>query len=243
MVNATVLARYEHFSPSKGSPLPFEAIGKLTGIAPVDEAEDALQRIGTMARFGRDTTIFNEGDPVQFCYKIVSGAVRRCKHTVNGRRQISDFLLAGDCFGFLQFGRYNCTAEAIRDAVVIAYPQIQVERLTRTMPGMGHRLVVLMSERLTSMQDHLVRLGHQAAKERVASFLLLLCERLGAKEGECFDIPMNRQDMADYLGLTVETVCRALSELKRTKRIAAPSPQEVIINNLDALRTVVDNED
>jgi CRP-like cAMP-binding protein len=243
MASAAVIATNGTLSHQKAS-FPSSAFaGRIAGIAPTGDALDPLHRIGTKVRFARDMTIFNDGDPVEHCYKIVSGAVRLCKHTFNGRRQIAEFLLPGDYFGFWQFGRYSFTAEAVSDAVLTAYPQHQVERLAQTTPSMGRRLLVLMSERLVSMQDHLVMLGRQAAKERVASFLLLLAERMGAEEGEVFDIPMNRQDMADYLGLTVETVCRALSELKRVRLILAPSVHEAIINNMDALQNVVDNED
>jgi CRP-like cAMP-binding protein len=243
MAIVSVIANNGALSIPKASFLSSAGVDRIGGIPPTGDALDALHRIGTKVRFARDMTIFNDGDPVEYCYKIVSGAVRLCKHTWNGKRQIAEFLLPGDYFGFWQFGRYSFTAEAVSDAVMTAYPQQQVERLAQTMPSMGRRLLVLMSERLGSMQDHLVMLGRQAAKERVASFLILLADRMGAEEGEVFDIPMNRQDMADYLGLTVETVCRALSELKRTRLISAPSVHEAVINNMDALQNVVDNED
>jgi len=119
------------------------------------EAEDlrALKQIGTKIRFARNTTIFNDGDDAAYTYKIVSGTVRLCKHTSNGRRQIADFLLAGDYFGFLQLGTYSFTAEAVSDVVVIAYPQRQIEQLSNAMPSMSQRLLTLLSQRLLGMQD------------------------------------------------------------------------------------------
>jgi len=217
-----------------------------TGIGAALLREDdlrALQRIGNKVRFARNETIFNEGDDAEYTYKLISGAVRLCKHTSNGRRQIADFLLAGDYFGFLQLGTYSFTAEAVNDVVVMCYPQRQVEHLSNTMPSLGRRLLVLLSKRLLGMQDHLVMLGRQAAKERVASFLLLLAERSEAQDGEAFDIPMCRQDMADYLGLTNETVCRALSELKRTRLIAMPNVHQAVVNDTDALRNAADTDE
>ena len=86
-------------------------------------------------------------------------------------------------------------------------------------------------------------LGRQAAKERVASFLLMLAGRSDAEEGEAFDIPMSRQDMADYLGLTIETVCRALGELKRARLIGIPNIHQMIVHDTEALHDVVDNQD
>src|SRR6185295_10176910 len=208
-----------------------------------DEDLRALQQIGTKVRFARNTTIFNDGDDAAYTYKIVSGAVRLCKHTSNGRRQIADFLLAGDYFGLLQLGTYSFTAEAVSDVVVIAYPQRQIEQLSNTLPSMSRRLLTLLSQRLLGMQDHLVMLGRQTAKERVASFLLLLAERSEAEEGEAFEVPMSRQNIADYLGLTIETVCRALSDLKRTRLIAIPNVHQLVISDRKALEDAADSDD
>jgi CRP-like cAMP-binding protein len=218
--------------------------GALSAISkPQDEDLHALQQVGTKVRFARNTTIFNEGDDANFTYKIVSGAVRLCKHTSNGRRQIADFLLAGDFFGFLQMGTYSFTAEAVSDVVVMCYPQRAVEQLSNTLPSMNRRLIGLLSERLLGMQDHLVMLGRQAAKQRVAAFLLRLAERSDAEEGETFDVPMGRQDIADYLGLTIETVCRSLSDLKRSHLIEIPTVHEIAIKKAEELAEIVESDD
>ena len=220
------------------------AVAALAGTASVgaDDGLKVLAQIGTKVRFSRNETIFNEGDEAAFTYKVVSGAVRLCKHTSSGRRQIADFLLAGDFFGFLQFGNYSFTAEAVSDVVVICYPQRQVEQLTASTPSLGRKILVLLSQRLLGMQDHLVMLGRQAAKEKVASFLLLLAERSEAEDGEGFEVPMSRQDIADYLGLTVETVCRSLSDLKRTRLIRIPNVHQIAIDDSDGLRAAAEND-
>lgn len=236
--NASATAR--KINPAVLSMIPGQAIG--AGI-PRDDDLRALQQVGTKVRFARNTTIFNDGDDAAYTYKIVSGAVRLCKHTSNGRRQIADFLLAGDYFGFLQLGTYSFTAEAVTDVVVIAYPQRQIEQLSNTLPSMSRRLLTLLSQRLLGMQDHLVMLGRQTAKERVASFLLLLAERSEAEEGEAFEVPMGRQDIADYLGLTIETVCRALSDLKRTRLIAIPNVHQLVITDQADLEAAAHNDD
>jgi CRP/FNR family nitrogen fixation transcriptional regulator len=158
----------------------------------------------------------------------------------DGRRQIADFLLAGDFFGFMQFGTYKFTAEAVGDVVLMCYPQGQVARLSTTMPNLRGRLLVLLSQRLLGMQDHLVMLGRQTAKERVASFLLHIAERSDAEEELAFDLPMSRQDIADYLGLTIETVCRMLSELKRERIIAIPNASQIVLNDMDALQALAE---
>jgi CRP/FNR family nitrogen fixation transcriptional regulator len=205
----------------------------------LDDDLRALQQVGVKVRFSRNQTIFNDGDEATNCYKVISGAVRLCKHMADGRRQIADFLLAGDLFGFMQFGQYKFTAEAVGDVVLMCYPQRQVARLSSSMPNLRGRLLVLLSQRLLGMQDHLVILGRRTAKERIASFLLHIAERSDAEEGLAFDVPMSRQDIADYLGLTIETVSRMLSELKREKVIAIPTGQ-IVINDIEDLQALTE---
>ena len=208
--------------------------------SPMDEDLRALQQVGVKVRYTRNETIFNDGDEATNCYKVISGAVRLCKHMSDGRRQIADFLLAGDVFGFMQFGSYKFTAEAVGDVVLMCYPQAQVARLSSSMPNLRGRLLVLQSQRLLGMQDHLVMLGRKTAKERVASFLLHIAERSDAEEDLPFELPMTRQDIADYLGLTIETVCRMLTELKRERVIAIPSLNQVVLNDVAALEAMTD---
>lgn len=224
------------------NPLPSSALGGATATSTpaIDPDLRGLQQIGVKVRFSRNETIFNDGDEANNCYKVISGAVRLCKHLADGRRQIADFLLAGDLFGFMQFGHYKFTAEAVGDVVLMCYPQRQVARLSSSMPNLRGRLLVLLSQRLLGMQDHLVMLGRQTAKERIASFLLHIADRSDAEEGLVFDLPMSRQDIADYLGLTIETVCRMLSELKRERIIAIPNVGQIVVNDIEALQTLTE---
>jgi len=90
------------------------------------------------------------------------------------------------------------------------------------------------------MHDHLMLLGRQTALERVSSFLLSLKERLGADEGEAMEIPMPRQDMADYLGLTIETVCRVLTKLRRSRAVGIPNLHQLVLNDVDALHALAE---
>jgi len=206
--------------------------------------EDALfplEAVSTLSRFCRNQTIFNEGDDARYSYKVVEGGVRLCKVRSDGRRQIAEFLLPGDMFGF-EFGdEHSLTAEALCDVVVMRCPRNHVERLSEELPGVRHQLMSLLRRELSAAQDHLVMLGRQTAKERVASFLLLLAERRSdAGEDIALDLPMGRQDIADYLGLTIETVCRALTDLKRERLIAIPNRHQVVIRDLSALEGVAE---
>ena len=182
MTIATETSHVGTLAPAPHNPFGRAGIAEGNKSHTADADLRALQEIGQKVRFAANGTIFNEGDEADFCYKVVSGAVRLCKHMSDGRRQIADFLLARDFFGFLQFEAYGFTAEAVGDVVLMRYPQGQVERVRKTMPSMDTRMMTVLSQRLRDMQNHLVMLGRQTAKERVASFLLQLGERSEAEE-------------------------------------------------------------
>lgn len=200
----------------------------------------SIAQFSASVRFAKNETIFNEGDDVGHAYKIVSGMVRLCKHTQDGRRQIADFLLPETIFGIIDRGEYGFSAEAVTDVVLIAYPRIQIDRLSATTAGVADRIFAVLTEQFMTMQRHLVVLGCQSAKERVASFLLLLTDRSSTKAGDRLDLPMGRQDIASHLGLTIETVCRAITELKREGLIAVPSLNQIVISDAQALRALAE---
>jgi CRP-like cAMP-binding protein len=197
-----------------------------------------LRRAPLKLRFSRNETIFNEGDEAKYAYKLVRGAVRLCKHMADGRRQIVEFLLPGDSFGFLQFGFYSFTAEAIGRVAMICYPAHQIEQVSNSTPDLCRRLLVLLSQRLLGMQDRLVLLGRQTAKERVASFLISLADRSGTEEDTPLELPMSRQDIADYLGIAMETVCRELGDLKRARTISIPHSHQVVLKDIEILHAI-----
>ena len=209
-------------------------------------AEDdvrALQQIGIKLRVTRGKTIFNEGDPAENAYKVVSGAVRLCKHMSDGRRQIAQFAFPGDFVSFMEIGEHNFTAEAVTDVVLMSYPQRQIDRLAAHKPSVRDRFLTLMCQRLCDMQNHLMVLGRQTANERVASFLLMLLDRVGFKEDDILDVPMSRQDIADNLGLTIETVCRTLSQLKHAGVIDIPNQRQLHLLDVEALQSLAAGED
>lgn len=202
----------------------------------------ALREIGANLTFARNETIFSEGDSAEYSYRVVSGAVRLCKMLSNGRRQIADFFLPGDFFALGGASEHAFTAEAVNDAVVVCFQRRRIERLCDEAPDIRKDLLSRLYRDLSAAQNHLVMLGRQSAKERVASFLLLLAGRVKASNGESIELPMGRQDIADYLGLTIETVCRALSDLKRSRLITTPNTHEVVLNNIEALQQLTENE-
>ena len=209
-----------------------------------DDELSALHHTGATVAFGRNETIFNEGDTAKYAYKLVSGAVRLCKLLPDGRRQIADFYLDGDLFGFLDLDDHAFSAEAITNVTVVRYVRSQVRSIEEEDGALRRTLTKMLHQRLSRAQSHLVMLGRQTVKERIASFLIQMVERLDADTlgKACVDLPMGRQDIADYLGLTIETVCRALSDLKRAGIIAVPNTHQIVINDIETLHTIVDGD-
>jgi CRP/FNR family transcriptional regulator len=193
-----------------------------------------LDRIGTALAVPENQTIFSEGEPINHAYKIVRGVVRLCKHLPDGRRQIAQFLFPGDYFSFITIGDHGFSAEAVVDLSLLSFSQERIERLCRDNPGLRNRLFKMLSQRVHDIQNHLTIVGRQTAKERVAGFLLLLASRSGS--GRSIDIPMNRQDIADYLSLTMETVSRTLSSLKSAGIIAVLDQHRLELRDMDQLR-------
>jgi CRP-like cAMP-binding protein len=202
----------------------------------------ALDQTGTLLQFVQNQTIFSEGEPVNQAYKIISGVVRLCKHLPDGRRQIAQFLFPAEYFSFVAIGDHGFCAEAVVDVRLLAFPHKHIERLCRENPDLRARLFEMLSQRVRDIQNHLTIIGRQTAKERVAAFMLLLGERFG-HGGPRIDVPMSRYDIADYLGLTMETVSRTLSLLKTAGIIAVPSSHQLELLNLPALRALADGMD
>ena len=203
------------------------------------DALAALDRTGMPLLIPQNQTIFSEGEPVDHAYKIVSGVVRLCKHLPDGRRQIAQFLFPGDYFSFVTIGDHGFSAEAVVNVSLLSFSQERIERLCQDNPSLRSRLFQMLSQRVCDIQNHLTVVGRQTAKERVAAFLLLLADRLDAG-GTSTNVPMNRQDIADYLSLTMETVSRTLSRLKTERVIAIPNQHRLELKDVDALRALAD---
>ncbi|GAB2178800.1 helix-turn-helix domain-containing protein [Dongia sp. agr-C8] len=199
-----------------------------------------LQGLGKVLKFTRNAAVFNEGDPARHVYKVISGAVRTCRVLMDGRRQIADFYLPGDFFGLDWQGEHGFTAEAIADAVVVSYPRAQLELSAETHPAVQKLLMSLLANGLSATQNHVVMLGRQTAQERLAWFLLRIMQR--SHDNPHLDLPMSRLDIADYLGLTIETVSRGLSQFKRRDLIAVSGAHQVVLKDVEALESLASGE-
>jgi len=200
------------------------------------DAPPELEAVGSVVNFARNETIFGEGEEITASYKVLSGVVRLCRLTEDGRRQIAGFRLPGDLIGMEWTGEYEMTAEAVRDVSVIRYARSRLDRLSKERPSVRDHVLAHLRQDLRAAQEHLIMLGCQSATERVAAFLLQLARRAGARDGQDIDMQLGRQDIADYLGLTLETVSRTFSEMIVRGIIASPKRRHVVIKNMPKLR-------
>jgi len=209
--------------------------------APRDELE-ALPGIGITVTAEPGQTIIVERDPIEHYYRIVSGTVRLYQSIADGRRQVIDFLSAGDCFGLTGMDCHAYSVEAVTRVVMIRYPRHLLEGAVEADPDLARRLFRLACAELGRAQEQMLLLGRKTADERIASFLL----RLAATDDDAGEavvtLPMSRLDIADHLGLTIETVSRTLSRFKRDGLIDLVSRHEIALRDVDRIRALADGE-
>ena len=161
--------------------------------------------------YKKGTEIFGEKEPADYVYQVVTGAVRSYKLLSDGRRQIGAFHLAGDIFGLEIGSDHRFTAEAIIDTTVRLMKRRSLELVAESDVVIARNLLSMTTSNLRHAEDHMLLLGRKTSLERVAAFLIEMDRRSTA--AGVLALPMCRRDIADYLGLTLETVSRALSRL------------------------------
>jgi CRP/FNR family transcriptional regulator, nitrogen fixation regulation protein len=177
--------------------------------------------------FNAGSEIYGQGEKAGHIYQVEFGAVRTYRLLADGRRQIAAFYLPGEVFGFEADATHHFFAEAISATGVRTFRSSACSDLSRD-------LLPLALRGLVRAQEHLLVLGRQSAAERVAAFLLDMAERQGGLNQ--FELPMSRMDIADYLGLTIETVSRTFSKFKEKGVVRLPSLRSVDIVKWDALQ-------
>jgi len=197
--------------------------------AGVDDTLDILDRMGVRIAYAKDEEIYGQDETADLVYRVIQGAVRTSRVMSDGRRQIGDFYRTGDLFGFETGSHHRFAAEALQDCVILVLKRSTL----KSAGGDLERLTWATTNReLDRAQEHLLLLGRKTASERVASFLLDLVR--GSKE-DTIDLPMGRQDMADYLGLTIETVSRMLSQLQASRIVCFTATRKFRTPNIAAL--------
>jgi CRP/FNR family transcriptional regulator, nitrogen fixation regulation protein len=190
-------------------------------------------------KYRKHTVIFGETEPADYIYQVFEGAVRTHKLLSDGRRQIGAFHLPGDIFGLENGDFHRFTAEAIVDTTVRVVKRLSLEGAAKTDPPMVLNLLTMTTDNLQHVENHMLLLGRKNSQERVAAFLLEMNGRVSGP-GDVVALPMSRRDIADYLGLTLETVSRALSVFKRKGylRFLDTSHRQIVVLNAAGLTAI-----
>ena len=190
--------------------------------------------------FARDQEIVADGTPATECWDILSGCVRLVSLTDDGRRQVTDLLFPGDILGLEALDTFDYSAEAITAATLRRVPRRAVEGRAAADAAFACTLRRMMAERMRATRARLVMLGRMSATQRIAHFLLEMQARIGTPGSADFELPMNRSDIADYLGLTIETVCRGLTDMRRRQLIAV-SRTRITLRDASALPAALEH--
>jgi CRP/FNR family nitrogen fixation transcriptional regulator len=174
--------------------------------------------------FKKNAVIYREGEPADHLYTVTKGNVRTCKVLADGRRKICAFYLPGDTFGVGTIAEHNFSAEAVTDVDILA---------ANSDAAVASQLLALMGRELERAQNHVLLLAKNAP-QRVASFLLEMAGRIRSRDE--VELQMSRQDIADYVGLTIETVSRTLTQLENEAAIALPTSKRIVLRNRATLK-------
>ena len=226
-----------------GNPCAACSIREMSICAALDNSE--LSRMAAIARtqsFAGRQTIVDEGEPAESLFNITSGAVKLYKLLPDGRRQITGFLFEGDFLGIALNDDYAYTAEAVNDVTLCRYPKARFEALLEEFPKLEKQLLEVASNELAQAQDQMLLLGRKMAQGKEVSFLLLLSKRSHARGAPAspISLPMSRADIADYLGLTTETVSRTVTSLKGSDAIRLLAGNSVALENFESLSELAD---
>lgn len=192
--------------------------------------------VATEFSYRKDEEIYGEDEPSDYVYQVIFGAVRSYKLLSDGRRQIGAFYLPGDVFGLESGLVHRLTAEAVVDTTVRLVKRRSLEQAAGITVQVARSLWTMTAGELRHAEDHMLLLGRKSAMERVASFLLEMDRRLAATG--MMALPMCRRDIGDYLGLTLETVSRALSQLHNHGVLGFSGARQIILRNRQHLRNL-----
>ena len=203
-----------------------------------------LDAIATKVNLKRGQNVFFEGDPAGFVFNVTRGMVRASKALPDGRRQITGFFYPGDFLGVALHNAYMYNAEAVTGVALCRFPKPQLRALFDDLPKLEIHLLSLSANELATAQDQMLLLGRKSAKERVASFLLMLAQRAEPRgeNARLLDLPMNRLDIADYLGLSAETVSRTFTTFREEGLIDYAKRTPVILRQPQLLEVIAEGD-
>ncbi len=204
-----------------------------------DEAKEAslLAASASIIRYRAGETLYVEGDRAPMCYQVASGVVKEYNTLEDGRRQVADFYGVGEIFGISELDWQLHTAEAITDCAVRSYRRDLFLKAVASSPDFSHRFLDTLMARLHRSRERMIMLGRMSAAQRVAAFMVRLSNEQNVTRNVRF--LMSRQDIADHLGLTIETVCRVLTEMKRQRVVVFDTARLFSIPDTRMLEDVV----
>lgn len=212
-----------------------------------DLSEEDMAKVDAIAlhtEFAAGSTLIYEADEADRVYNITQGVVRVTKLTPDGRRAITGFLFPGDFLGLSYSGKYSYSAEAINEVAACRFRKEPLAKIFEEIPRLERRLLSMVTDELHSAQNQMVLLARKTPTEKLATFLLQISERLGDDQdgaSDLFDLAMSRADIADYLGLTIETVSRTFTSLlTRDGLIELPTRHRVRIIDRPALERLAE---
>jgi CRP/FNR family transcriptional regulator len=203
------------------------------GFAPRRPAATPLMAVSSLQKKAPGQTVFSEGDEAESIYEVIQGMVRLYKLLPDGRRLITEFRSSGELLGYAPEGACAYTAEAINEVTLCRYKRAAFERLIDETPGFAKRLLQAASHELSAAHSRMLLLGRKGASEKVASFLIGMADKQG--HDERLEVPMTRADIADYLGLTIETVSRTLTKFRQEGLIALRACTSILILDRERL--------
>lgn len=203
-------------------------------------SEDILFESGsqsTSAIYAPREDLFLEGDEASHLLEVVEGVVCAYRLLPDGHRHVVSFYFPGDLIGYCCAGSHTFSAQALNKVRARRIPRHLINQMVETRPGFARRLLKLAADELRMTREHLLCLAAKSAEARMAVFLLALSRRNSdaGSDPHRIDLPMTRVDIGDYLGLTIETVSRTFSKLKRSGVIALPRTTTVLIRDVDSL--------
>jgi CRP/FNR family transcriptional regulator len=204
---------------------------------------ETLLGVGIAQDSGAGQTIVVEGEPRRHGFRVLTGAVRLIKGLADGRRQVIEFLVAGEYFGLIGAAQHAYSVETIVASKLARYSCAKLEAAAHANPALAERLLELARTDLERAHAQMLLLGRKSAEEKIASFLLTLARRQAERArppAPILKLPMSRQDMADYLGLTIETVSRTMTRLRQQGLITLPSPQQVVLRQRSRLQALAE---
>jgi len=213
----------------------------LCGVLECEEL-DRLDQVMTWVHYTPGKIIFMESDKTDNYYNVSDGVVRAVKLMPDGRRTILDFLFKGDFLGLSNNGKYPFSAEAITPVKLCRFPRPRLQELFEDYPKLESRLLGIFGEKLDQAHSQIIDLGRKSPREKLATFLLKLSQKKPlAGDDNTFYLPMSREDISDYLGLTVESISRTFSKFTKEGLIEIENRKKIKLLDIEGLTALAES--